>query len=197
MALRAWRGLWLAALLACGTAQAQAQTPEEAAVMKRAADLRETPAETGRSLAALPAQAPITRLGGRQGPWVQVRSEAGATGWVHLFDVGPASGGAGSNSGNAATGALRGITSLFSKGGTQRTATTPTSTIGIRGLGAEDLAQAQPNAAAVAQMEGLRQSEGQAREFARDASLAQVNVQPLPAPVRPAGGAARNAEQLP
>lgn len=187
----AFRGMCLVALLAGSAAHAQ----EEAAVMKRPAELREAPGESARSLVLLQAQAPVTRLVGRQGPWVQVRNGTGATGWVHLFDLGPASGG--SVGSNAATGALRGITGLFSKGGTQRGATTPTSTIGIRGLGAEDLAQAQPNAAAVAQMESLRQSEGQAREFAREAALAQVNVPPLPSPARAAGGVAGSPEQAP
>lgn len=166
-----------------------AQAQGEAAVMKRAAELREAPVDSSRSLAPLAADAPVTRLGERQGPWIQVRSASGATGWVHMFDV--ASQG---SSGNAATGALRGVTNFFNKG-SARPVTTATSTIGIRGLGAEDLAQAQPNLGAVAQMEALRQSEGQARAFAGEAALVPVSVEPLPAPARPAG--APNQGQLP
>lgn len=182
--------------LACLAGAAQAEEP---AVMKRAAELRESPGEAGRSLAPLAAAAPVTRLEGRQGPWIQVRNAAGATGWVHMFDVGPATGAAQPPGGNAATGALRGVTSLFNKSSSQR-AYSPTSTIGIRGLGAEDLAQAQPNAAAVAQMEGLRQSESQARAFATEASLVQANVPALPAPARArpaAGGNPGNPSQMP
>ncbi len=148
-------------LLMCWAFAAQAQG--EAAVMKRAGELREAPAESARSLAPLPADAPVTRLGERQGPWIQVRNAAGATGWVHMFDIAPQSSG-----GNAASGALRGVTNFFNKGN-NRPVTTATSTIGIRGLGAEDLAQAQPNPGAVAQMEALRQSESQARTFAAPA----------------------------
>lgn len=85
---------------------------------------------------------------------------------------------------NAVTGVLRGVTNLFSKPGAPRPVSTATSTIGIRGLGAEDLAQAQPNLEAVGQMEALRQSESQAREFAGQASLVPVRVDPLPAPAR-------------
>ena len=151
----------------------------EAAITKRATELRETPGDSGRSLAALPAQAPITRLGERQGPWLRVRSEAGATGWLHLFDVGPAVGAAS----GATAGALRGVTNLVA--GPTNT-TVPTSTIGMRGLSAEDLARAQPNPAAVRQMEGLRQDEAQARDFASSAALRAVPVDPLPAPA--AGG---------
>ena len=57
-------------------------------------------------------------------------------------------------------------------------------------------AQAQPNAEAVAQMEALRQSEAQAREFASGATLVSQTVTPLPSPPAPsnasmAGGAAQ------
>lgn len=189
--IRAWRGraatlaLCTGLALALGAGAARAQ--EEAAVLRRASELREAPGDTGRSLAALPADTALTRLGERQGPWVRVRTAAGATGWVHLFDVGPASG-AGSSGGSgtgAAAGALRSITGFFSKPSTQRT-TASTSTIGIRGLGAEDLAQAQPDTAAVTRMEALRQDEAQARRFARGAALATVPVEPLPVPAAPA-----------
>lgn len=175
--LKAVRPCVGATLLACWAVAAQAQG--EAAVMKRAGELRETPADTARSLAALPADTAVTRLGERQGPWIQVRSAAGATGWVHMFDVAPQSSG-----GSAASGALRGVTNFFNKGN-NRPVTTATSTIGIRGLGAEDLAQAQPNPGAVAQMEALRQSESQARAFAGEAALVPVAVEPLPAQARP------------
>src|SRR6478609_810721 len=79
--------LGLALALSPGLAPAQQGEP---ATMKRASDLRDAPADSGRSLAALPAQEPVTRLGGRQGPWIQVQNRGGITGWVHMFDVGPA-----------------------------------------------------------------------------------------------------------
>jgi hypothetical protein len=177
----------MALVLALASPLALAQG--EAAVTRRATELREAPASSGRSLAALPAQSPLTRLGERQGPWVQVRTEAGATGWLHLFDVGPAT----SAAGNMASGALRGITSLFAKGGPSSAVTVPTSTIGVRGLGAEDLARAQPDPAAVGHMESLRQNENQARAFARAAALRPVAVDALPAPSGP-GPALRSSD---
>ena len=165
---------WLAALPA-------AWAQEEAASVRRATELREQPTETSRSLAALPRDTAVTRLAERSGAYVRVRTQAGLVGWVHLFDVGaPAANGTPA----AASGLLRGVTSLFGKSA-QRPTTVSTSTIGIRGLGAEDLAQAQPDAAAVARMEALRVSEQQARDFARDAQLVPVAVEPLPAPARP------------
>lgn len=156
---------------------------QEAAVTRRATELRDAPSDTGRSLAALPAQAAVTRTNQRQGPWVQVRTAAGATGWLHLFDLGPATTTAASSGGNGLVdGALRGVGSLFG-GGSAKPATTST-TAGIRGLEAQDLAQAQPDLAAVRQMEGLRASEADARSYAQRAAWRPVNVDPLPAPAR-------------
>ena len=178
--------------IALGVFCALAAHAQEAAVVKRATELRDAPAESAKSLASLPAQAAVTRLGERRGAWVQVRSEAGATGWVHLFDVGPASGAANTQapSGSSTTGALRGVTNFFNRGGSSPTggSTVATSTIGIRGLSAEDLANAQPNLQAVGQLEAMRQSENDARSFAGSASLRAEPVEALPSPPRPSSG---------
>ena len=174
-------GLALLAALLAGPAGAQQGEP---AMMKRVGELRETPGDTGRRLATLPAQESITRLADRQGPWIQVQTRSGMVGWVHMFDVGPASAGASdgaASGGNAVTGGLRGITSLL-RGGSSPAPRVATATIGIRGLDAEDLARAQPNLPAVGQMEKLRQGESGAREFAAGASLAASTVPALPAP---------------
>ena len=179
-------------LLACAAGGAHAQAEGEAAVMKRAAALREAPAESGRSLADLAADAPVTRLSQRQGAWVRVRDAQGTTGWVHLFDVGSPGG---SSAAGGASAALRSVTGFFSRDRNPRT-TTATSTLGIRGLGAEDLAQAQPDAGGVGRMEALRQNETQARQFARESSLVPAQVDPLPVPVR-ATATQNNAGQSP
>lgn len=168
---------WIAALLVASALPGLARAEEEAAVVKRGSELRETPGDSGRVLTPLAADTAVTRTGERQGAWVRVRTTEGAAGWVHLFDVAPASG----NGSGAVAGAFRSVTSLFSKPATQRT-TTVTSTIGIRGLGAEDLAQAQPDVQAVTRMEALRQSDNDARQFARRAQLTPVSVEPLPEP---------------
>jgi hypothetical protein len=166
-------------LAAAGAAQAQ----EEAATVKRASELRDAPADTGRTLATLDADSAVTRLGDRQGPWVKVKAPAGTVGWMHMFDIAPAT----SSGSNAATGAMRGLTSLFSKPASQKT-TTSTSTIGIRGLDAEDISRSQPDAAAVTRMEALRATEADARQFAKQASLATAHVDPLPEPAPVQGG---------
>jgi hypothetical protein len=171
-------GLLLAAVLSIS-----AWAQSEAVVVKRATELRDAPTETARSLSALPLDTPLTRLPVRQGAWMQVRTEAGVTGWVHLFDLGSATVAAAPS--NSATGALRGLTNFF-KGGSQRAnTTTATSTVGIRGLGAEDIAQAQPNLAALAQAEALRQDATQARRFAADSNLRARQVEALPTPAAP------------
>lgn len=168
-------------LLGAGAAQAQA----EAVLVKRAAELREAPGEASRSLATLAPRAPVTRSGARQGAWIQVRTVEGVSGWVHMFDVGSAAAAATVSSGTG-TNALRGLTSFFNKGSGQGATVTATSTVGIRGLGAEDLARAQPNPTAVVLAEALRQDADQARQFAVNASLSSraVDALPAPAPVR-------------
>jgi hypothetical protein len=155
----------------------------ETVTVKRDAQLRESPADAAPSLASLPAQTPVTRLTARRGPWIEVRTAQGQTGWVHLFDVGTAPAAQG---GNLATGALRGLTSLFGGGNALAPATrTSTATIGIRGLGAEEIASAQPNLTAVMMMETLRVDAGQAQQFGAVAGLAPQRVEPLPVPPPP------------
>jgi Bacterial SH3 domain len=170
------------AIAACVTSPVHAQS--ETVLIKRPAQLRDAPGETSRTLVPLAVQTSVTRLGDRQGPWIKVRLADGTSGWIHMFDVASASS---AQTGSAGAGALRSITSFFNKGSAQANASSlPTSTVGIRGLGAEDLANAQPNLAAVAQADSARVDAGQARLFASSASLSARNVEPLPAPAPPA-----------
>ncbi len=169
-------------LMANGAALAQT----EVVVIKRPAQLRDAPGEAARALAALPVQTPVTRLGDRQGPWIKVRMADGAQGWIHMFDVSAVGAQAGAGTGNAGTSALRSISGFFNKGSTQaQGGAVATSTLGIRGLGAENLASAQPNVAALAQADALRQDAAQARQFASLSALASRPVEALPAPAAP------------
>lgn len=175
-----WRALALG--LACsGMAAALAQ---DAAVLKRATELRDAPGDAAASVAPLPAQSSVTRTPERKGAWVKVRTPQGASGWVHMFDLAPATGST-AGSGNAATSGARGLGSLFGGGGQT---TTATSTAGIRGLGAEDIANAQPNPAAVGRAEALRAGPEEARRFAGGAALRSRDVPALAEPPRPASG---------
>ena len=165
------------------SAPAQAQPQGEAVLIKREAQLRDAPGDSARSLAPLPVQTSVTRLAERQGAWIKVRMADGTSGWVHMFDITSAS----APSGGAAGGALRSLSSFFNKGSAQSpSSTVSTSTVGIRGLGAEDLANAQPNMAAVAQADANRADASQARQFAGSASLHSRQVEPLPTPAPPA-----------
>ena len=170
-------------LMASGAAFAQT----EVVMIKRPAELRDAPGDAARALTALPVQTPVTRLGDRQGQWIKVRLADGAQGWVHMFDVSAVGAQAGAGAGNAGTGALRSISGFFNKGSTQaQGGAVATSTLGIRGLGAENLASAQPNVSALAQADALRQDAAQARQFASVSALASRPVEPLPVPAAPA-----------
>jgi hypothetical protein len=171
-------------LLLAAALSAPVYAQSDVVINKRATELRDAPYANAQSIAALPAETPLTRLPVRQGAWIQVRTAAGATGWVHMFDL---SSGASTASAptNAATGALRGLTNFFNRGNTGSRTTTATSTVGIRGLGAEDIAQAQPNPGALSQMDTFRQDATQARRFAAEASLRTRTVEPLPVPNAP------------
>lgn len=173
----------LAAAATAGMAHAQ-QPAGEAAIVKRPAELREQPGENSRSLGAMAPQTAVTRLPERSGAWVQVRTAQGGTGWMHIFDLTSAN--APSQGGNAATGAMRGLTGFFNRGTSAgSSATTSTSTVGIRGLGAEDIASAQPNLNAVGQAEGMRQDANQAQQFAGTAMLTARPLVVLPEPPKP------------
>jgi hypothetical protein len=158
-----------------------AQGTGEALALKRPSELRESPSDTSRSLASLPAQTALVRLALRQGPWLQVKTTSGDTGWVHMFDIGNVP--VASQTSNAATGALRGLSNFFNRGSASGGGSAAaTSTIGIRGLGAEDLATAQPNPPAVAKMEGLRIDAVQANRFAASVAWTARPVAALPEP---------------
>lgn len=161
-----------------------------AVVAKRATDLRDMPADSGRRVESLVAGAPLTHLGPRQGAWVQVRTDRGRAGWLHMFDIG-ATGGA--SQGGSAAGGLRDLGNLFNRQPPGSTVTA-TSTVGIRGLGEEDIARAQPNVRAVALMERQRLDAGSAQQFARGAALVARPVADLPAPGSPAGTPAEGGE---
>ena len=78
----------LAAALALALLAVPAQAQQDAAVLKRATELREGPAQTSASLGALAADSSVARTGERKGSWVKVRTPQGAAGWVHMFDLG-------------------------------------------------------------------------------------------------------------
>ncbi len=152
--------------------------------VKRATELRQAPDASSTSLATLAAQSPVTRMPARQGAWIQVKTNTGKTGWIHMFDASAST--APSAAANATADSLRGFTNFLTGGSATRSVSNSTATAGIRGLDAEDIANAQPNLAALSKAEALRQNPEQARQFAQDLSLAARTVEPLPVPAESA-----------
>ena len=156
-----------------GMAQAQ-----EEAMIKRATQLRAAPGDTSSALADLAASAKVTRTAQRQGAWVQVRAESGATGWIHMFDIGtPARD-------NAAASALRAVGNPL--GGVGSTAVS-TSTVGIRGLGEGNVSQSvgasgrgATQSQGMGQADRMRVTANEARAFAAAAALQPRRVDALP-----------------
>lgn len=169
----------LIALCAVSAASA-AMAQTDALWVKRATELRQAPDPASASVASLAAQSPVTRLAARQGAWIQVKNNAGKTGWIHMFDASAST--APSAAATTTADSLRGFTNFLTGGNATRSVSNNTSTAGIRGLDAEDIANAQPNLGALSKAEGLRQNPEQARQFAQDLSLAARTVEPLPVP---------------
>ena len=83
----------------------------------------------------------------RQAGWVQVRTTGGVSGWAHMTGVKLAAPGLSQRAG--------GFFRWFGGGSRADAQTTANVTIGVRGISAQDLAQAQPDMAALTQMEGV------------------------------------------
>jgi len=182
-ALRRHAQLAIGVILLCSTTVwAQSTAQGETVLIKRAAQLREQPSESSRSIMPLALQTSVVRLGEKQGAWIKVSAPDNTLGWVHMFDV-TAPGSSAAATGNMGASALRGITSFFNRGSAQAPGSNvATSTLGIRGLGAENLNNAQPNVAAVSQAETFRIDATQARQFGSAASLVTHVIDPLPTP---------------
>jgi hypothetical protein len=149
--------------------------------VKQDTTLRTAPNDAAKG-PALKANTPVTRLNERQGAWTRVRLASGAMGWVHMFDL--KAGTATAAPAASGTSALRALGQVA--GATSSRQTVATSTAGIRGLDANDIAQATPNLAAVQQAENRKADEAQARAFASRAQLKSQTVDPLPIPANAA-----------
>lgn len=181
---------FLIALVASSQINAQ-----EAATIKRATQLRASPGDAGGSVASLSVNATVVRTEQRQGAWVQVRTDAGMLGWVHMFDIGaparPVQ--------DAAANALRGLNR--NAGGTG-SVTAATATVGIRGLGEGDVARVPGIGSAgralapetlIRQLERAGSSAEEAAAFARAAGLQARAVEALPGAAAFVPEAANNA----
>jgi hypothetical protein len=138
----------------------------EPATLIRATELKEAPATDAATVARLPENAAVETLE-RKGGWTRVKAGAGE-GWVRMLALrfgGP---------GEAKKGDS-GITQIFN---VARTGTSGTQvTTGARGLDADQIANAQPNPAELAKMDGFAANAEAAASFAAKGKLAAQSVE--------------------
>lgn len=181
-----WRPLSASALVSLASLLVLTATSSVAAekgVAIRAGDLRARPFIDAEKAGAIAANQPVT-IEARQGGWARV-SAGGTTGWVRMLNlrlesaggaaVGakPTSAGGRQNAGNA----LSNPASLLRTGSSGRTVTT-----GVKGLDEEDIQNASPDYAQLAQLDGLAVDAAVARASAQTGSLTENNVDYLKRP---------------
>lgn len=139
----------------------------EPATVVRATDLRQSPATDAATLAPLAENAKVQTLE-RKGGWTRVKTEAGAEGWVRMLTLRYAGGGE-AKSGDS------GIVQLLN---VARTGTSGTQVAtGVRGLDAELLANARPNAAELDKLQRYAAPEEAAAQFAARGPLQAQRVE--------------------
>jgi hypothetical protein len=136
----------------------------EPATVIRATELKQDPATDAPSVADLAENAAVEVLE-RKGGWTRIKAGS-AEGWVRMLALRYGAG--------AAKPGATGVTQLFN---VARTGTSGTQvTTGVRGLDAQDLANAQPNPAELAKLEGFAADRDAAAGFAAKGKLAPVSV---------------------
>jgi hypothetical protein len=137
----------------------------EPATVIRATDLKQAPATDAVTVAALAENTAVEVLERKSG-WTRVKAAAGE-GWVRMLAL--RLGGA-----TAAKPGASGLTQMFN---VARTGTSGTQvTTGVRGLDAEQIANAQPNAAELAKLEKFAADRDAATGFASEGKLSPISV---------------------
>jgi len=138
----------------------------EPATVIRATELKQSPATDAASVAPLAENARVDALE-RKGGWTRVKAEGGAEGWVRMLALRYA------RAGEARQGDA-GISQILN---VARTGTSGAQvTTGVRGLDAEQLANAKPNAAELKKMEKYAASRDGAEGFAAKGKLSAQRV---------------------
>ena len=138
----------------------------EPATVIRATELKQSPATDAASVAPLAENARVDALE-RKGGWTRVKAEGGAEGWVRMLALRYAGAGE-AKQGDA------GISQILN---VARTGTSGAQvTTGVRGLDAEQLANAKPNAAELKKMERYAASRDGAEGFAAKGKLSAQQV---------------------
>src|SRR5712664_1478856 len=133
----------------------------EPAVVIRATDLKKEPATDAATVAELAENAAVD-AGERKGGWTRVKTPGGNEGWIKMLLLrygGPGTAKAGDT----------GLSQMFNVARTGTSGTTVTT--GVRGLDAEQINNAQPNAAELGRMAGVAATKEASSGFARRAKL--------------------------
>ena len=138
----------------------------EPASVIRATQMKQQPASDAATVAPLAENAKVDALE-RQGGWTRVRAEGGAEGWVRMLALRYAGAGD-AKQGNSGVAQMLNV----ARGGTSGTQVTT----GVRGLDAEQLANARPNAAELRKLEGYAASKEGAEGFAAQGKLHSQRV---------------------
>lgn len=149
----------------------------EPAVTIRAVDLKAQPASDAKTVVSLPVQSAVDVVT-RQGAWVQLKSGR-STGWAKLFDIRLAGSGDAAPAKKNGTGVADTLGLAMGNRGSSVTT-------GVRGLDADMLKAATPNAAEYAKLASYARSKEQASAFARAGNLKSREVSLL-------GGQTENA----
>ena len=167
----------LAALLALAAHGALA----DSALTIRAVDLKAHPASDAKTVTSLPTEAAVDVVT-RQGAWVELKSGR-VTGWAKLFDIRDAQAGTGVRAKNGS-----GIADALGLAmGTRGSSVTT----GVRGLDADMLARATPNAQEYAKLAGYARTRAQADAFAKSGRLRARDVSELGSASKSASGGAQ------
>ena len=146
----------LASLLVAGSLLAPALCFAEAATVIRATELKQSPATDAATAGQLAENAKVDALE-RQGGWTRVKAAGGAEGWVRMLMLRYEGAGA----------ARQGDSGIAQALNVARTGTSGTQvTTGVRGLDADQLANARPNTAELKKLERYSASKDAAAEFA-------------------------------
>lgn len=136
-----------------------------------AADLKQQPFIDAPTVTNLPANTELEVLS-RQGGWMQIKSASGE-GWLKMTAVKLGTGDPKAKSGS-------GLGTLFNIATTGRSGSSGvTVATGVRGLGQEELKNAQPNHDAVAKMDSFVGAKDKASAFASAASLQSQSLEYL------------------
>ena len=138
----------------------------EPATVIRATELKQTPATDAATVAEL-AETTLVEAFERRGGWTRVKAQAGE-GWVKMLALRYGATGPGKRGDS-------GLSQLFNVARTGSSGTQVTT--GVRGLEAESIANAQPNAAELKKMQGFASTPEAAAKFAARGKLQAVAVE--------------------